>query len=65
MAVMAAFEAMITKRPYRAKKSVAKAIQEIKKHSGSQFDPKVVEAFLKVIKRRHIRLLLRKEGHEA
>ena len=65
MAVVAAFEAMITKRPYRTKKSVSKAVKEIKRNSGTQFDPKVIEAFLKVVNRKHIRSLLKREGYEA
>lgn len=63
MAVVAAFEAMIAKRPYRVKKSINRAIQEIKKHSGTQFDPKVVDVFLRVVGRRYIKSLLRKEGY--
>ncbi len=51
MAVADAFEAMVYGRPYRERVDIASAIREIKKKSGSQFDPKVVEAFLKVIKK--------------
>jgi len=50
MAVADAFEAMVYGRPYRERMDVASAIREMKKKSGSQFDPKVVEAFLKIIK---------------
>lgn len=44
-----AYEAMTSARSYR-KIPLTKeaAIAEIKKHSGTQFDPKVVEAFLRV-----------------
>jgi len=63
MAVAAAFEAMIARRPYRAKKSVKKALNEIKKNSGTQFDPKVVDVFLRVIKKKYILSLLKKEGY--
>ncbi|MDD5432884.1 MAG: HD domain-containing protein [Candidatus Omnitrophica bacterium] len=51
MAVADAFEAMVYGRPYRERMDTATAIKEIKKKSGIQFDPKVVEAFLKVIKK--------------
>lgn len=51
MAVADAFEAMVYGRPYRERVEINSAIKEIKKKSGSQFDPKVVEAFLRVIKR--------------
>lgn len=63
MAVVGAFEAMITKRPYRGSFSVKKAIGEIKKNSGKQFDPHVVQAFLKTVKRKDVtNLLKRKTG---
>ncbi len=51
MAVADAFEAMVYGRPYRERMTFDAAIKEIKKKSGSQFDPKVVEAFLKVVKK--------------
>jgi len=41
-----AFDAMITNRPYRKKKTVEEALQELKRCSGTQFDPIVVSAFL-------------------
>jgi len=46
-----AYDAMTSDRPYRRALSHALAVQEIKKHSGSQFDPKVVEAFLRVFEK--------------
>lgn len=42
-----AFDAMTTDRPYRGKMSFEKAMAEIEKKSGSQFDPEVCAAFLK------------------
>jgi len=51
MAVADAFEAMVYGRPYRERMDIASALKEIKKKSGTQFDPKVVEAFLRVAKR--------------
>ncbi len=51
MAVADAFEAMVYGRPYRERMDIPSAIKEIKKKSGTQFDPKVVEAFLKVAKK--------------
>lgn len=51
MAVADAFEAMVYGRPYRERMDIPSAIKEIKKKSGTQFDPKVVEAFLKVVKK--------------
>jgi len=51
MAVADAFEAMVYGRPYRERMKIDAAIKEIKKKSGTQFDPKVVEAFLKIVKK--------------
>jgi putative nucleotidyltransferase with HDIG domain len=51
MAVADAFEAMVYGRPYRERMGIDAAIKEIKKKSGTQFDPRVVEAFLKVVKK--------------
>jgi len=46
-----AFEAMTSDRPYRSALPVSRAIEELKKEAGKQFDPKVVEAFLKLMER--------------
>ncbi|MBU1906434.1 MAG: HD domain-containing protein, partial [Candidatus Omnitrophica bacterium] len=51
MAVADAFEAMVYGRPYRERMNIRSAIKEIKKKSGTQFDPQVVDAFLKAIKK--------------
>ena len=50
MSVADAFEAMVYGRPYRERMNIGAAIKEIRKKSGSQFDPKVVEAFFRAIK---------------
>ena len=48
IAVVDSFHAMVSDRPYRKGLPWKIAISEIKKCSGRQFDPIVVEAFLKV-----------------
>jgi len=63
MAVVSAFESMITKKPYRVAKTIEEAVEEIKQHSVTQFDPKVVEVFLKVVKKKDVRTTLEKELH--
>jgi HD-GYP domain-containing protein (c-di-GMP phosphodiesterase class II) len=43
-----AFEAMTSPRPYRPKPlTTEQALREIRKYTGVQFDPKVVEAFVR------------------
>ena len=44
------FDSMTAERPYRKTPGRGKMIEEIKTHKGIQFDPKVVEVFLKVLK---------------
>jgi len=63
MAVVSAFEAMITKRPYRTPKSISAALKEIRDSSEKQFDPKVVQAFLEVVDRKDVKEMLAKERY--
>jgi len=45
-AVVDAFDAMITDRPYRKGMPVERAIEELKRNRGIQFDPKVVDVII-------------------
>ncbi len=47
-----AYHAMTSDRPYREAMSHEKACKELEDNAGTQFDPEVVEAFLKVLDRR-------------
>ncbi|MFH1860322.1 MAG: HD domain-containing phosphohydrolase [bacterium] len=51
LTVADSFDAMVSKRPYRDPMPRERAIAEIKSGSGSQFDPDVVVAFLRVLER--------------
>ncbi len=51
LAVADAYEAMISDRPYRKALTKQKAIKELKETSGTQFDPKVVNAFLQTLRK--------------
>ncbi len=59
LGVVAAFEAMTSERPYKRCLSVEEAIEELKAHSGSQFDPMVVGAFVELVKQKNFRKYLR------
>ena len=52
VAVVDAFDAMVTHRSYKAAVSTADALAELRRCAGSQFDPVVVEAFSGVIENR-------------
>lgn len=43
------FDAMTSDRPYRPALSLETALGELRKHSGTQFDPTIVEAFERAI----------------
>ncbi len=45
IAVADSFDAMTSNRPYRNGLSVEVAFEELRKYSGSQFDPEIVDAF--------------------
>jgi PAS domain S-box-containing protein/diguanylate cyclase (GGDEF)-like protein len=51
VAVVDAFDAMVTRRPYMPAVSTAEALVELHRCAGSQFDPAVVAAFASVLER--------------
>ena len=58
IACVDAFEAMVQGRPYRSSLSIDKALEELVKYRGSQFDPKIVDAFVKLASQKKFRKLL-------
>lgn len=51
LAVADALEAMTSDRPYRPAISWPEALEELRRHSGTQFDPVVVDAAIRVVNR--------------
>jgi len=49
LSVVDSFNAMTSDRPYRDKLSPDKAIEELKRHSGTLYDPKIVNALAMVV----------------
>lgn len=49
LAVTDAFDAMVNDRIYRKALSVEQAMEELKKNAGAQFDPFIVEIFIRII----------------
>lgn len=54
ISVADAFDAMMSHRPYRKPLKLNKVIFELKENSGTQFDPKVIKVFLKILNSNHI-----------
>ncbi|HEX2927077.1 MAG TPA: diguanylate cyclase, partial [Ruminiclostridium sp.] len=50
LAIVDAYDAMTSERPYRVKVTAAQALEEINKKSGSQFDPELVKCFKKSLR---------------
>lgn len=50
LTVVDSFDAMTSNRPYNTRKTYQEAIEELRRCSGSQFDPEIAEAFIEVIK---------------
>ncbi len=55
LSVADAYESMVSDRSYRKALSLKKARQELLKGSGTQFDPKIVKMFLKMLDRKRRR----------
>jgi HD-GYP domain-containing protein (c-di-GMP phosphodiesterase class II) len=51
VAILDAWTAMTSDRPWRAALSIEQSLQEVRKGAGTQFDPKVVEAFVATIEK--------------
>ncbi|RLC34113.1 MAG: hypothetical protein DRH33_09715 [Candidatus Nealsonbacteria bacterium] len=50
ISIVDAYDVMQSRRPYKGKITKVKALKEIKKYAGTQFDPQLVEIFLKIVK---------------
>jgi diguanylate cyclase (GGDEF)-like protein/PAS domain S-box-containing protein len=49
LSLIDSYDAMISSRPYREAMSKESAIEELKRCSGTQFEPKLVEEFIKLV----------------
>lgn len=49
LSVVDSFDAMTSNRPYNKRKTYEEAIVELRKFSGTQFDPSIAEKFIEVI----------------
>lgn len=58
LSILDAFDAMFFGRPYKQRKQLEQIEKELTEQKGKQFDPKVVDVFLKIIKRKAIKKYL-------
>jgi HD-GYP domain-containing protein (c-di-GMP phosphodiesterase class II) len=49
ISIIDAYDVMLTKRPYKKAMTEEEIIQEIKRYAGTQFDPDLIENFLKIV----------------
>ncbi|MCA9397048.1 MAG: hypothetical protein KC649_07735, partial [Candidatus Omnitrophica bacterium] len=61
LSVLNAFDALISGRPYQAGMDFREAIDELAKSSGTQFDPEIFLVFKKVVERKRISTMIKKE----
>ena len=54
IAIADVYEALITNRPYRKALSKKDALRIIKENSGKQFDPKIADVLVDVLKKRKV-----------
>ena len=59
LTILDSFDAMYFGRPYRERRPLSEIEEEFKKQKSKQFDPKIVDVFLKILKRKSIRLYLK------
>ncbi len=62
LAVADAYDAMTSPRPYREQLSMEEAINELRRCTGTQFDPEMVEIFCNIIQPTHPRRLDMRAG---
>jgi len=57
LTVVDSFDAMTSNRPYNKRKTYEEAIEELKKCSGTQFDPSITNSFIEVITKEEYKIL--------
>jgi putative nucleotidyltransferase with HDIG domain len=65
ISVVDTFHAIVNDRPYRQAQPVATALTELERMAGSQFDPKLVDGFIGLVRRGEIVVTPRNESSES
>jgi len=61
MTIIDSFDAMIFGRPYKKKIDLESAINELRRNKGTQFDPKIAEAFISTLHTAEVKKYLKKK----
>ncbi len=61
MTIVDAFDAMTNVRPYRNALTIQEAVDELKRCSGTQFDPHLIDFFIKLISKEDLETLKKQE----
>lgn len=62
LSVADAFDAMTSERPYRRSFDIDDAVDEIKKNSSTQFDPKLSKIFIELLRESNLQLLSKRRA---
>jgi response regulator RpfG family c-di-GMP phosphodiesterase len=62
MTVIDAFDAMYFGRPYKQKTNFKKTLSELKRNKGTQFDPRIVDIFIKTIQKTEVKKHLKRKN---
>jgi len=64
MAVADAFDAMVYGRPYKERIDAGQALDEIKNHSGGQFDPQIVKCLVTIYNNKKLKKYLNLKSYD-
>lgn len=53
LCVADSFDAMVSERPYSKKKTIEQVFKELEEGAGKQFDPKIVQVFINIMKKQN------------
>ena len=56
LAIADAFDAMVSRRPYKEPMSIADALEEIERNLGKQFDPELGRVFVELVRKGTIKV---------
>ncbi|HEC69374.1 MAG TPA: HD domain-containing protein [Candidatus Omnitrophica bacterium] len=65
LSVIDAFDAMFFGRPYKKSLTLEECIKELKKNKGKQFDPQIVDSFIKVLNIKRIKKYLKEKSQKV